>query len=63
MGVLFKLVLVVAVLTTIFVLLSYWEEDYLDSGCYKKSVLNCSNCKKECKWKYLFEKVEDMEGL
>lgn len=45
-------------LLTASILLSFAEGSCQEYGCYKKSLFNCSSCKKECKWKYAVKNYE-----
>lgn len=35
--------------------------NYKDYNCYDKSPYKCGNCKKNCKWKYIVQKFEELE--
>ncbi len=53
-----KLVFAITGLLAAGILLSFAEGSCQEYGCYKKSLFNCSSCKKECKWRYAVKNYE-----
>ena len=37
------------------------DKNYEDYDCYDKSLYKCGKCKKNCKWKYIVKKFEELE--
>lgn len=52
---------IVLTILAIMYILSPNDDKSKDYDCYDKSPYKCGNCKKNCKWKHIAKKFEELE--
>ncbi len=53
--------IIILVILVIVYILSSSNEKPKDYDCYDKSPYKCGKCRKNCKWRYIAEKFEELE--
>lgn len=53
--------IIILVILAIMYILSPDDDKPKDYDCYDKSPYKCGNCSKNCKWRYIVEKFEELE--
>lgn len=53
--------IVILVILAIMFILSPSDDKLKDYDCYDKSPYKCGKCRKNCKWRHIVEKFEELE--
>lgn len=54
-------IIVLTILAVIYILSPSESEGYRYYDCYDKSPYKCGKCRKNCKWRYIVNKFEELE--
>lgn len=54
-------IVILVILAIMYILSPSEYKSYKDYDCYDKSPYKCGNCRKNCKWRYIVEKFEELE--
>lgn len=56
-----QLIIILVILAIMYILSPSEDKSYKDYDCYDKSPYKCGNCRKNCKWRRIVEKFEELE--
>lgn len=51
----------IIILVIVGILGAVFDDRIKDYNCYDKSPYKCGKCRKNCKWKYIVKKFEELE--